>query len=66
MYIKCTSSARIWRLLAYVAFVFRGSLLSLQKGGFPRLLISVVVKSWEANGWALADKWIQSSLLVDI
>ncbi len=56
------AQAQLGVVLACVAFVLRDSLLSssLQKGGFPRLLIgsSVVVKvmSWEANGWALAEE----------
>ncbi len=54
-----------------VAFVLRDSLLSssLQKGGFPRLMIdqwTFVVKSWEASGWALADKWFWSPLLAKV
>ncbi len=47
------------------------SLLSLllQERGFAEaadwltVQWSFVVMSWEANGWALADKWFQSPLL---
>ncbi len=27
---------------------------------------SFVVKSWEANGWVLADEWFRSQLLVEV
>ncbi len=57
-----------------VAFVLRDSLLSssLQERGFPEVADwltvqwSFIVKSWEANGWELADEWFQCPLQVEV
>ncbi len=46
--------------------------MSLQERGFPEVADwltvqwSFVVKSWEANGWVLADEWFRSQLLVEV